>query len=308
MELPGVFGRVRRRFLLPVVALQTAANLASRIPAVVASRDADLAWISRSFVIGLEETVSALRCPSVLDVDDAIWLTTPRGVPAAVGLARRMAGVIAGNEYLAEWYGQHCREVRVVPTAVDCGRFTPSAHSGDGRFVVGWMGTSGNFPQLDLVRDAVEGLLRARPDTRWLVVAERRPDWWPDGSPQHEFVRWTAADEVRQMQRMSVGLMPLADSPWTRGKCSYKMLQSMAVGLPVVVSPVGMNADVLAMGECGCAARTEDEWSATLTALAADPARCESLGREGRRIVETYFDVPVVATQLAEAFRAWGTA
>lgn len=306
VALPGALGRVRRRYLLPVTALQTVANLVGRVPAVVASRRADLAWISRSFVTGLEETVGVLRCPAIQDVDDAIWLTTPRGVPAAAAFARRMAGVIAGNTYLAEWYGRYCQQVRVVPTAVDCRRFAPSVSGGDGRFTIGWMGTSGNFPQLDLVRGAVETFLRVHSDARWLVVADRSPGWWPHGSAQHEFVRWTAADEVRQMQRMSVGLMPLIDSPWTRGKCSYKMLQSMAVGLPVVVSPVGMNVEVLAMGECGLAARSEDEWSAALTALAADAARRDALGREGRRIVATHFDVPVIAVQLAEAFRAWG--
>lgn len=306
VELPGVLGRVRRRYLFPVVALQTAANLAGRVPAVVASRGADLAWISRTFVIGLEETVRSLRCPPILDVDDAIWLTTPRGVSAAAAFAQRMAGVIAGNAYLAEWYGRYCPNVQIVPTAVDCSRFEPPPAGTNGSFTIGWMGTSGNFGQLAIVRDAVERFLRAYPDARWLLVADRSPGWWPHGSAQHEFVRWSAAQEVHLMQRMSVGLMPLEGSPWTRGKCSYKMLQSMAVGLPVLVSPVGMNVEVLAMGECGLAAHTEEEWYSAFVALKRDEALREALGRAGRCLVETHFDVPVIAARLAEVFRTWG--
>ena len=307
VRLPGALGRVRRRYLLPIAAAQTLVNLGERLPAAAASRGADLAWVSRAFVPGLEETVGVLRCRRVLDVDDAVWLTTPRGPAAAAAFARRMDAVVAGNAYLAEWYGQHCGQVRIVPTAVDTARFRPAAGRDPRRpFTVGWMGTSGNFAQLEPVRATLERFLTEHPAARWLVVADARPPAWPADSSQHLFRRWSAAAEVGLMQEMDVGLMPLEDTDWTRGKCSYKMLQAMAVGLPVVVSPVGMNRDVLARGDCGRAARSSDDWYGALEEFHDDPQVRANVGGTGRRIVEQHYAVDVVARQLARAFREWG--
>jgi glycosyltransferase involved in cell wall biosynthesis len=103
---------------------------------------------------------------------------------------------------------------------------------------------------------------------------------------------------------MDVGLMPLEDDAWTRGKCSFKMLQYMAAGLPAVVSPVGMNRDVLALGESGIPAAGVDDWIDALRVLAADPDRRARLGATGRAVALAHFDVPVVAAQIAAVFRS----
>jgi glycosyltransferase involved in cell wall biosynthesis len=309
MRLPGALGRVRRRYLLPVVAFQTVVNVADRVTSVLAGRGADLVWIGRSFVTGVEGLVGMTPHPRVLDVDDAIWLTTPGGVKAAGAFASRMDCVLAGNDYLAEWYGAYCSRVEVVPTAVDCARFRPRPPGvSHDRFTIGWMGTAGNFPQLEMVRPSIARFLDAVPGARWLVVADRRPLWWPDADDRYHYVRWSAEREVALMQEMDVGLMPLDDSAWTRGKCSYKMLQAMAVGLPVIVSPVGMNRDVLALGDCGRAAVTADEWYDALADYHADETLRLRTGESARAIVLDQFDVPVVAKRIAWAFRGWSGA
>ena len=306
VSLPGRWGRMRRRYLLPVAAAQLVANSVLRTPHLLASRKADLVWVSRNVVPGFDELIGLAGRPRVLDVDDAIWITDPRGEGNAARLARHVDAVVAGNTYLAEWYSRHNCNVVVVPTAVDCEIVRPAAIGGERTdFVVGWMGTTGNHRYVEEIRPALERLLKSFPHARILLVSDTAPQWWAPGDPRWEFRAWDASRELADLQDMSVGLMPLAYSEWTRGKCSFKMLQAMAAGLPVVVSPVGMNVEVLGKGDCGLAASTESEWYDALSRLASDPNGAQDLGRTGRLIVEAHYSVGVVASRLAESFRRW---
>jgi glycosyltransferase involved in cell wall biosynthesis len=302
MPLPGPLARLRRRHLAPVTAGWIGLHALARVPAMLASWRADCVWLERTFVPGLDALVRLLRSPLVLDADDAVWLEglAGRGTPA---LARRAEAVIAGNSYLAGWFSQYCRRVHVVPTAVDAQKYRPAAvRPARAGLVLGWTGTSGNFRYLADIQPALRRVLREVAGASLVVVADRAPRLPELAGLPVRFVRWTLDDEVRILHTMDIGLMPLADDPWTRGKCSFKMLQYMAAGLPTVVSPVGMNADVLALGESGIAARSTDEWTAGLLDLARDPERRTSLGAAGRRVVSTHFDVPVVARELAAVF------
>jgi glycosyltransferase involved in cell wall biosynthesis len=102
---------------------------------------------------------------------------------------------------------------------------------------------------------------------------------------------------------MDVGLMPLPDTDWTRGKCAFKMISYMAVGLPVVVSPVGVNSEILRLGQVGLAAATSDEWYDALSALFADRSLAHAMGAEGRRVVSEHYSVTRNVSRLAEIFR-----
>ena len=118
-----------------------------------------------------------------------------------------------------------------------------------------------------------------------VVISEESPDL-PGVSIEH--IPWSLATQERDLASLDVGVMPLADSPWSRGKCAYKLLQYMAAALPVVASPVGMNTQVLVDGENGLAAASEDQWVEALTRLVCDPALSERLGAAGRRTAERY--------------------
>jgi glycosyltransferase involved in cell wall biosynthesis len=304
MPMPGPLSRMRRRHLAPLALGWGAAHALSRLPAVAASRHADLTWVERSFVPGLEQLAGLLRGPLVLDIDDAVWLEGFGGRSAS-RLARRAAAGIAGNAFLADWLSQYCASVHVIPTAIDCQRFRPAETPPDaGTFVIGWTGTSGNFLYLEAIAPALADALRAIPGAVVVIVADRRPVL--DGVPPERvrFERWSADREAVALQAMHVGLMPLEDNDWTRGKCSFKMLQYMATGLPAVVSPVGMNVEVLAHGESGLTARSTREWTDALVALARDPERRRRLGTTGRAVAQAHYDVPVVAARLAAAFRS----
>ena len=303
MPLPGRLAGLRRRHLAPLTAAWLGLHAVSRLPAIAASRHSDLVWLERSFVPGLERLTRLLKPPIVLDADDAIWLEGLAGRSTPT-LAARVDAVIAGNRYLADWFSQYCQRVYIVPTAVDCRRYLTPARPGPRHGVVlGWTGTSGNFGYLTAIQPALARVLREVPGASLLVVADRPPELPLLAGRPVTFERWSEAAEVSALHRMDIGLMPLADDPWTRGKCSFKMLQYMAAELPTVVSPVGMNKEVLGLGESGLEALTTDDWTEALLTLAADPDRRRAMGKVGRAVVERHFDVPVVAAHIAAAFR-----
>lgn len=307
-RFPGRLGGVRLRYLAPLAMSQAFFNLAGRMPGIIASHRADATWIERNFVPGLDMLVGMVARPRILDVDDAIWLDHPLGEAAYGRFAARMDAVIAGNSYLANWLSRHCTNVSIVPTAIDCTRFRPPTEREEpsappGRtLTVGWTGTSGNFRFLNLIEGALARFIEETPEARLRVVADRRPDLPAIPERQLEFVKWTPDNEAAEVAGFDIGLMPLTDDPWSRGKCSYKMLQYMASGVAVVVSPVGMNAEVLALGVCGLAATTVDEWLDALRGLRDDSAIRAAMGQVGRHIATHHFDVPVVARKLAGVF------
>lgn len=293
----------RARWLRP---LWLPAAVLARVPGVAASHGgvpgARVTLLQREFVSTLNTLEWATGRPRVLDVDDAIWLR--RGGGFAARLARQCDVVVAGNAYLAEWFGQHCADVEVLPTAVDTGRFVPGPAGGGGRApAIGWIGTAPNYASLLLWRDALRGLLEQRPDLRLRLCAELPPPPGAFPAGRVDWVRWSPAAEVPFLQSLDVGLMPLADTPWARGKCAFKMLQYLACGVPAVVSPVGMNADVLAAGGVGAGAEGQEQALAELAALLDDPARRLAAGLAGRRLVEQHYSVDVVAPRLAAILR-----
>lgn len=302
VHLPGLLGRIRRRYLLPWLFLQVMANLLGRIPAFVGARRADLTLINRSIVPGLEEFVCLLPRPRVLDVDDAIWLTNPRGKQAAAWLARQVDAVIAGNGYLAKWYGQYNKNVFIIPTAIDTEQYFPADldRRMEKQFcTIGWIGTSGNFSNLEIVKHALMTVLNNHPNSRVLIISDRQPVGWSFDGKRLVFRKWSAKTELRDLQDMDIGLMPLLDNKWTRGKCSFKMLQYLAVGIPAVVSPVGMNRDILNSADVGYGPLCQKDWVNALSRLCQSADLRRVKGCNGRKLVEESFSVKEITRQFS---------
>lgn len=279
------------------------AAVAGRLPAVLASRGADVTWLGRELVATVATLEPWLRRPLVLDVDDAIWI--PRGGGGIRRLVRHVDHVFAGNGYVADWFRRAGCSVEVIPTAVDVERFRPAERpaAADGSVVIGWTGTSSNHAALADVSGALGRVLADRPRARLLIVSDRRPRLPDLPADRVEFVRWDPGNEVATLQAMDVGIMPLFDTEWARGKCSYKMLLSMACGLPVVVAPVGMNADVLAAAPVGFGAGSPAEWRDRLIELVDDAELRGRLGREGRRVVVADYGTEAVADAVARGLK-----
>jgi glycosyltransferase involved in cell wall biosynthesis len=263
----------------------------------LATRSSSLCLLQRELVSTLRTAEPLIRCPMVFDVDDAIYLHR-RGAQSDA-IARQARLVICGNRVLAEHYADMA-PVAVLPTAVDTVRFAPAATDIRSPPVIGWSGSSSGFAYLEWLQPALKWMLERHAELRLVVMAERAPSLPQLPQERVQFVPWSEDAEVSVLQTFNVGIMPLMDDPWSRGKCSFKMLTYMACGIPVVVSPVGMNADVLAMGELGYGPRSQDEWVDAIEALLSDAGLARRMGQVGRLVALEHFSCDVIAPRLAE--------
>ncbi|MFN0172150.1 MAG: glycosyltransferase family 4 protein [Bryobacteraceae bacterium] len=283
-------GTIRRLLWAPLV-------IAERTASALSSLSTDVTLFQREMVSTLLTAEPLTRGPRVLDVDDAIFLHR-RGVTA-----RRLAAlcdlVICGNGYLAEAFSHWNRNVRILPTAIDTGRFVPGTRSqrAGGRRI-GWSGMSSGFRYLEEIAPALVRVMDRHRDVRLTLVADRLPVLPGIDPGRIEFIRWSENLEVAAVQSFTVGLMPLADDAWSQGKCSFKLLTYMACGTPAVASPVGMNAEVLATGG-GLAACTQREWEDSILHLLEDEGAAGRMGVGGRQKVEQHYSLRNLAPRLA---------
>jgi glycosyltransferase involved in cell wall biosynthesis len=274
-----------------------AASLAGRVPDIARSFSYDVTLLQREILSTFLTLEPFTKRPRVLDVDDAIWLN--RDSSFARKLAAISDSVICGNSFLAEYFRQWNANITILPTAVDTKRFFPlKVNSFGDSPVIGWSGNRSSFADLKMIESSLRTVLAKYPKARLRVMADERPAL---DVPAHqlEFLQWSPEIEVQAIQGMDIGIMPLRDTLWSRGKCSYKMLLYMSCGVPVVVSPVGMNAEILEMGSIGQAAATPDDWVGALEAVIEDPKRGTAMGEKGRKVAVNNFSIEVLAGKLA---------
>jgi glycosyltransferase involved in cell wall biosynthesis len=286
--------------------LWIAATAVARTAALTCSWKADVTWISRQLLPAFAPLQAMAKRPMILDVDDAVWLNT--GGHRARDLAMASDLVVCGNSFLANRFSRWNANVTVIPTAVNTTWYRPHQPKPDSApaLMLGWTGTSGNFPFLYAIEGALLQVLRQCARAKLLVIADRPPQFKLLPDSRVEFEPWTPQTELAAFARMAVGLMPLADNDWCNGKCSYKMLCYMAAGLPVVVTAAGMNREVLALGEVGLSAGSEREWIDALTALLDDASLRRRMGAAGRAVVEERFSLHRLTPQYAAVFRSLG--
>ncbi len=275
---------------------------ATRIPGLAASRFSDITWLGRELISGrfsLERLAGKRR---LFDVDDAIWFFYEQDFSAEIAI--NCDGVIAGNRFLADHYERLGAKVWLVPTSVDTELWRPAMTVSEDKWTIGWTGSSANLRFVYSVEDALAAFLAQYPDSRLLIVCDQRPELKKLPAKSWEFVPWSMQNEISLVQQMNVGLMPLEDYELGRGKCGFKMLTYMACGLPVMVTPVGVNSEILQRGNVGFAARTPDEWFAGLVRLHDDRALGATMGVAGRRVVEEHYSVAANAGLLADIFRS----
>jgi Glycosyl transferases group 1 len=303
-EYPLPWGNILPRHLA-LRPLWMAATAVARTAALTCSWKADVTWISRQLLPAFTPLQAMAKRPMVLDVDDAVWLNT--GGHRAGDLARASDLIVCGNTFLANHFSRWNSNVTVIPTAVNTAWYRPHRprEAGD-TGVMGWTGTSGNFPFLYAIEGALLKVFEHCGQAKLLVVANRPPQFKLLPASRVEFELWTPRTEQAAFGRMSIGLMPLADTDWCNGKCSYKMLCYMAAGLPVVVTAAGMNREVLALGEVGLSAASEREWVDALTTLLDNPNLRRNMGAAGRAVVEERFSLQRLAQQYAAAFHSLG--
>jgi glycosyltransferase involved in cell wall biosynthesis len=239
------------------------------------------------------ERLAARGRKTIFDFDDAIF--ERRGArPKFERLVGLVDKVVAGNRHLATAAAAPDKTV-VIPTAVDTRRFTAQApRPARGRdVVVGWTGLSGNYRQL---AHAAPGIARAlrRTGARFLAISDRPPPR-ALAALGAEYLRWRPETEAEDLSQIDIGVMPLPDGPYERGKCAFKLLQYMALARPGLASPVGANLDVVTHGVDGFLPGDDDAWDAQLTELIADPALRQEIGQRARARVEAAYSLEVAA-------------
>jgi glycosyltransferase involved in cell wall biosynthesis len=282
----------------------------------------DVIFIYREmFPIGpaiVERLIAARhRPPIVFDFDDAIFLPSVSDANRLIGafkwpqkvasIIRSSEHVITGNEYLSGYARRFNTAVTTIPTSVDTERFVPSSVvSGNGGAraddpIVGWIGspTTGGY-----IRSLANVLRRVRERHRFVlrVSGAGEPFTIPGVTIRHE--PWALDREVQLFNTCDVGVYPLADDEWSKGKCGFKAIEFMACGVPVVAAAVGVNREIIQDGRNGFLAADEDEWVDKLGRLLGDPELRRRFAEAGRRTIEERYSVQVNAPKLAATLRA----
>ena len=232
------------------------------------------------------------RNPRVIfDFDDAIYLGSRAEHVGRV--CAHAAWVVAGNEALASFARLHTSRVTVIPTVVDHALYPPpppAPQQHERAVRVGWLGSPLSikqtlYPFIPMLAD-----LQAALGFDFVVVTSPKPAL-PPSDLRWKYVQWSPEEETRIARHFDIGIMPLADDPYQRGKCGCKLLQCMAAGLPAVASPIGINASLLGEGTRGFAASTKHEWMESLRALILDAELRCAMGSAGRSFVRDHFSV-----------------
>ena len=289
-----------------------ARSYARRVRDLARAPSADGVWIEKEllpFVPASVERALLAGPPYVVDYDDATFHTYDShpspAVRRALGdkvarLMRAARVVVVGNPYLADYAARAgAGRVEVIPSVIDLDRYGPRADEPGGPFTIGWVGSPGSERLLDHVREPLAALVG---EGARVVLVGASPDAL--GGVPHETRTWTEAGEVAEIGSFHVGIMPLADTPWERGKRGYKLVQCMGAGRPVVASPVGVNADVVVDGETGFLASSPDDWAGALRRLRASPELRASMGRAGRARVASRYSLAVAAPRLSALLRS----
>ena len=288
------------------------ADLGRRALQAIESRRFDAVFLHReAALIGpplIERTIAALGVPIVYEFDDAIYVpyVSPSNkylsmlkFPAQKTdrLCRIASQVIVGNEVLRQYAAQRNPNVTVVPTTIDTEKYQPSYDdSPDRELVIGWSGSYSSVQYLDILKPAFARLAKTH---RFRIEVIGATTFKMDGVTVHSRP-WRPETEVEDLRRIHIGVMPLPDEDWARGKCALKALQYMALGIPTVVSPVGANCEVIRDGVDGMYASTVDEWVERLGSLLTDAALRRRLGQAGRRRVEEEYSETVHAPRVFE--------
>lgn len=273
----------------------------------------DLVYIFREAALlgppWFERKIARAGVPIVFDFDDAIfvsYVSPSNGYLSYLKFAGKTAEicglathVMAGNEYLADYARQYNPTVTIVPTTIDTNKYRPKQRTYADVVTLGWSGSFSTIQHLDTVRDVLQELAETE-DFRLRVIGA--PVYKIPGVDT-EAMQWRSATEIEDLSAIDIGIMPLPDDDWSKGKCGLKALQYMALGIPTVCSPVGVNSTIIRDGENGFLADEKGDWIEKLKRLIHSPALREQIGAAGRETVEAEYSAEVVAPRVAEIFK-----
>ena len=251
------------------------------------------------------------KCSSCLvyDLDDAVMFKDPGARKEVRPVRERRFNttargadlVIAGNSYLKKNVLDCNGNVKILPTTIDIRRYRPKVLKQKHEIVIGWIGSHSTLHYLEALKDVFEEIGRRYAHVVLKIVADAFFD-----CRQIRVIkkRWQHDTEIEDLHSFDIGVMPLTDDVWSRGKCGFKLIQCMAVQVPVVCSPVGMNREIVSPGENGLFAEREKDWIEALTLLIENHALREQLGIAGRKTILQHYEIAANARKLVDWLQA----
>lgn len=248
-----------------------------------------------------------LRKKIIYDFDDAIWLPDPNETNGLLRFikwkskVRRICQwswkISAGNEYLANYARQYCDQVEVIPTVVDTNYHIPAVREKD-QLTIGWTGSHTTLQYLNPLVPTLNELC-SNHNLKFAVIANKDPKLPVAG---FEFIPWDQSNEVADLQKFDIGIMPLTDDIWSQGKCGFKAIQYGASGIPSLVSPVGVNTEVVKNEVTGYWCNSTDEWKSRLEQLIESAGLRKQMGEAGRAHIEANYSVNSIQEKFLSLF------
>lgn len=274
----------------------------------------DVVFIHReAYPIGgafFETILVMLRKPIIFDFDDAIFLPAsscpnnfverykkPDRVANVIKMSRH---VIAGNNYLADFALHYSRSVSIIPTPIDTDKYYPGEKKHNGEVVIGWIGSITTLDFLNKMRNVFIQLSKRYHYIKFKIVGG---SFSINGSSNVISKPWSLKEEVEDLRTFDIGIMPMPDNEWTKGKCGFKAILYMSMGIPCVCSHVGVNKEIIIDGVNGFFAHTEKEWIEKLSLLIKNSDLRKKLGIMGRKTVEEKYSLSVNALRYLEVFK-----
>jgi len=283
----------------------------TRLTSLLNSRSFDLLWVEKEllpwFPAGMEMLFRSSQIPYVVDYDDAVFhrYNIHSFVPIRWLLGNKIDHimrhaklVIAGNEYIAERARKAgAKRVEYLPSVVDVSQYVFKPREADPIFKIGWIGSPVTARYLDMIHEVVN-TLNQESDICLVLIGAGNSQSFSDVPT--EILPWSEDNELIIGQKFDVGIMPLVDGPFERGKCGYKLVQYMAGGIPVVASPVGVNRQIVESGVNGYLANSTEDWLVAMRTLRDNPQKRVEMGQAGHHKAEELYNLKVTAPKLLD--------
>ena len=288
------------------------AGYLSRLMWLISKPDVDLIWLHCELFPYLpgpfEKIVTLPRKPIIFDYDDAIfhnydinpkWYVRKFFGKKLHNTIRAAKIAFCGNKYLADYASQSCSRIEIIPTVVNTDLLFPKVNKKEKNISVniGWIGSPTTWNYFEKKLSIINRLALCENINLLAMGASKN---FINTNQLLKLVEWSIDGEINFLQSLDIGVMPLNDTAWEKGKCGYKIIQYMACGIPVVASSVGANKDIIDHGVDGFLVNTDEEWHAAIKKLINDPYLRQQMGYAGRKKIERKYSLKVWGPKISE--------
>jgi glycosyltransferase involved in cell wall biosynthesis len=251
-----------------------------------------------------------MRKKMIYDFDDAIWMPNTSEVNRLIRLLKWhhkfslnctwSYKISCCNDYLAKSAARFNSNIAIIPTSLNTKKYVSiTKPQNKDQIILGWTGTHSTLPYLNPLKRLIKEILEEHPNVYFKIICNQKPDW---DLPKLQFAIWDKAQEIDDLSDIDIGIMPLPDSDWAKGKCGFKILQYFSLGIPAVASSVGMNKEIISDGVNGYLCVDEEAWKVHIRLLIESKDLRIRLGKNGRKTVEENYSLEANKTNFLGLF------